>query len=129
MQNNIQWPSTRIVDLSVNKNLSVAGITASLFMEVHNLFDWKTLNSQGFDPTIPNSGDRNSYLNSLHLEIYDSEPFLADESVQGPEQLGVEPDHIGDLRNADKPYINNPNREYLYYLDPRYVQFGIRFSF
>ncbi len=129
LQNNIQWPADRYIDMSINKNISVGGITASLFMEVHNLFDWKTLNSQGFDPTIPNSGDRNAYLKSLHLEIYDSEPFLTDESVQGPEQLGVEPDHIGDLRSADKPYINNPNREYLYYLDPRYVQFGIRFSF
>ncbi len=129
LQNNIQWPSTRILDMSINKSLSVGGITANLFVEVHNVFDWQTLNSQGFDPTIPKNGDRVAYLNSLHLEIYDKEPFLADESMKGPEELGVEPDHIGDLRSEDKPYINNPNREFLYYLDPRYVQFGIRFSF
>jgi len=129
LRNNIQWPSTRNVDLSVNKVFSVGGVEASLFMEIHNIFDWKTLNSQAFDPSIPNNGDRVQYLSTLHLEIYDEEPFLADGKVFGPDQLGVEPDHIGDLRSDDKPYINNPNREYLYYLDPRYIQFGIRFSF
>jgi len=129
LQNNIQWPATRLVDMSINKNISVGGVKANLFMDVHNLFDWQTLNSQGFDPSVPNDGDRIAYLKSLHLEIYDEEPFLVDDDVSGPEQLGVEPDHIGDLRSVDKPYINNPNREFLWYLDPRYVQFGIRFSF
>jgi hypothetical protein len=129
LQNNIQWPAERFLDMSINKNLSIGGVTANLFVEVHNIFDWKTLNSQGFDPTIPANGDRIQYLESLRLEIYDEEPFTSDETVFGPEELGVEPDHIGDLRSEDKPYINNPNREFLYYLDPRYVQFGIRFSF
>jgi len=129
LANNIQWPATRIVDMSINKNLSVGGVKANLFMEVHNLFDWQTLNSQGFDPTITGGMDRIAYFKSLRLEIFDEEPFVDDESVVGPEELGVEPDHVGDLRSADKPYINNPNRDYLWYLDPRYVQFGIRFSF
>ena len=129
LQNNIQWPSERYIDMSVNKNLSIGGVTANLFMEIHNVFDWGVLNSQGFDPTRPNDEDRTNYLESLHLDIYDEEPFLSDPDVSGPEELGVEPDHIGDLQSDDKPYINNPNREYLWYLDPRYVQFGIRFSF
>jgi len=127
LQNNVQWPDTRIMDMSINKNLTIAGVTANLFMDVHNLFDWGTLNSQGFEPE--NDIDRDEYFKSLHLEIYDEEPFLTDDEVSGPEELGVEPDHVGDLQSEDKPYINNPNKEYLYYLDPRYVQFGIRFSF
>jgi hypothetical protein len=127
--NNIQWPSERYIDMSINKSLSIGGVKADLFVEVHNIFDWGTLNSQAFDPTVPNNGDRNGYLKSLHLDIYDEEPFLGDSDMSGPEELGVEPDHIGDLRSDDKPYINNPNREFLYYLNPRYVQFGIRFSF
>jgi len=127
LQNNIQWPATRIMDMSINKNFSISGVTANLFMDVHNLFDWGTLNSQGFEPE--NDIDRDEYFKSLHLEIYDEEPFLTDDEVSGPEELGVEPDHVGDLQSEDKPYINNPNKEYLYYLDPRYVQFGIRFSF
>jgi hypothetical protein len=127
LQNNIQWPATRIVDVSLNKNLTIAGVTANLFMDVHNIFDWGTLNAQCFEPD--NNIDRDNYFKSLHLEIYDEEPFIGDDDVSGPEELGVEPDHIGDLQSEDKPHINNPNKEYLYYLDPRYVQFGIRFSF
>jgi hypothetical protein len=129
LQNNIQWPDTRIIDMSINKNLSIGGVTANLFMDVHNIFNWGALNSQCFDPNITGDVDRIEYFKSLHLEIYDEEPFVGDDDVYGPEELGVEPDHVGDLRSEDKPYINNPNRDYLYYLDPRYVQFGIRFSF
>jgi hypothetical protein len=127
--NNIQWPAGRYLDMSINKDLSFGGVPISLFVEVHNIFDWGTLSSQCFDPSVPNDGDRTAYLKSLHLEIYDEEPFLSDPTVFGPEELDVEPDHIGDLRSEDKPYINNPNREFLYYLDPRYVEFGIRLSF
>jgi len=129
LQNNIQWPATRIMDMSINKNFSISGVTANLFMDVHNIFNWGTLNSQGFDPGITGGMDRIAYFKSLRLEIYDEETFVDDESVVGPEEAGVEPDHVGDLQSADKPYINNPNRDYLWYLDPRYVQFGIRFSF
>jgi hypothetical protein len=129
LQNNIQWPADRLVDMSINKNLSIGGVTANLFMDVHNIFNWGTLNSQCFDPELTGDVDRIEYFKSLHLEIYDKEPFVGDDDVFGPEELEVEPDHIGDLRSEDKPYINNPNRDHLYYLDPRYVQFGIRFSF
>jgi hypothetical protein len=129
LENNIQWPATRIMDMSINKSLSIGGVTANLFMDVHNIFNWGTLNSQGFDPTIAGDMDRIAYFKSLHLEIYDEEPFVDDETVIGPKEAGTEPDHVGDLRSDEKPYINNPNRDYLWYLDPRYVQFGIRVSF
>jgi hypothetical protein len=129
LQNNIQWPAYRFVDIGLSKNISVGGVKADLFMDVHNVFNWGTLSSQGFDPDISNDMDRIQYFKSLHLEIWDKEPFVGDESFVGPEKAGTEPDHVGDLKSADKPYINNPNRDYLWYLDPRYVQFGIRFSF
>jgi len=129
LRNNVQWPATRIMDMSINKNLLIGGVTANLFIDVHNIFNWGTLNSQGFDPTITGDMDRIEYFKSLHLEIFDGESFVDDESVIGPAEAGTEPDHVGDLQSADKPYINNPNRDYLWYLDPRYVQFGIRFSF
>jgi len=60
--------------------------------------------------------------------MYKEEPYLSTPGFTAPAE-GEEPDHIGDLQSEDKPYINNPNREFLWYLDPRYVQFGIRFSF
>jgi len=126
LQDNIRWPDERSMDLSINKNLSIGGVVASLFMDVHNVFGWGTLSSQGFDPAVVT--DRADYLGSLHLDIYNEEPFLSDPYINGPAE-GEKEDRIGDLRSEGKPYINNPNREFLWYLDRRYVQFGLRFSF
>ncbi len=122
LQNNIQWENERNLDMSISKNLSIAGTALTLIFDVHNLFDWQELHQQAFH------NDRTVYLKSLHLEMYKEEPYLSTPGFTAPAE-GEEPDHIGDLQSEDKPYINNPNREFLWYLDPRYVQFGIRFSF
>jgi len=122
LQNNIQWQNQKNLDLSVSKNVSIGGAAFTLFMDVHNLLDWQELNQRGFD------GDKDKYLKSLHLEIYKDEPYASNPSFTAPAE-GEEPDEVGDLRSEEKPYIDNPNREFLWYLDPRYVQFGIRLSF
>jgi hypothetical protein len=122
IQNNIQWESEKNLDLSLSKNISVAGTALTLFMDVHNVFDWQELSSQGFD------GDRDLYLESLHLELWKEEPYLS-RGVGNPPAEGEEPDKIGELRSDEKPWINDPNRTFMMYLDPRYVQFGVRFSF
>ncbi|MEO0293462.1 MAG: TonB-dependent receptor [candidate division WOR-3 bacterium] len=123
LENNIRWENERNLDLSLNKVLSVGGTNLTLFMDVHNVFDWQELSSQGFSSDY----DETQYLKSLHLEIYNYEPF-ASRGFVGPKE-GEKPDRIGELRSDEKPYINNPDREFLMYLDPRFVQFGIRFSF
>jgi hypothetical protein len=124
IQNNIQWESEKNLDLSVSKGLSIAGTTVTLFMDVHNVFDWQELSSMGFD----GNGDRDLYLKTLHLELWGEEPYLS-RGVGTPPAEGENPDKIGELRSDEKPWINDPNRDFLMYLDPRYVQFGIRFSF
>ncbi len=124
LQNNIQWEDQRNLDLSLSKNLSIAGTEVTLFMDVHNVFNWQELHQQGFS----SGGDRNRYLKSLHLEMYKEEPYASSPMFTAPAE-GEKPDKIGDLRSDEKPYINNPDIEFLWYLDPRYVQFGIRFSF
>jgi hypothetical protein len=122
LQNNIQWENERNMDLSLSKSISVAGSAVTLFMDVHNIFDWQELHQLGFH------GDRTKYLKSLHLEIYNEEPYFGKTGYTPPAE-GEEPDHVGDLSSDGKPWINDPNREFLMYLDPRYVQLGIRFSF
>jgi hypothetical protein len=122
LQNNIQWQDERNLDLSLSKSLSISGTSFTVFMDVHNVFDWQELHQQGFH------GDKTKYLKSLHLEMYKNEPYEGSQGFTAPEE-GEEPDQVGDLSSDDKPYINDPNREFLWYLDPRYVQFGIRFSF
>jgi hypothetical protein len=124
LRNNIQWQDERNVDISLRKSIVVAGAPISLFFDVHNVFDWGTLSTQGFSDGF----DRNDYIRSLHLETFNEEPWIDDPYRNGPAE-GEEPDRIGDLQSEEKSYINNPNREYLWYLNPRYVQFGIRFSF
>jgi hypothetical protein len=126
LENNLQWAPTSFVDMSVSKDFSFAGVKANLFFDMHNIFDWQTLSTQAFEPA--NGVDRTQYLKSLHLEMYNEEPWLSDPDVTGPAE-GEAPDQIGEMRSEDKPYINNPNREFLYYLNPRYAQFGIRVSF
>jgi hypothetical protein len=124
LRNNIRWQDERNVDISLRKSLVVSGVPISLFFDVHNVFDWGTLSSQGFSDGF----DRNDYIRSLRLETFNGEPWLDDPYRNGPAE-GEEPDRIGDLRSEEKPYIDNPDREFLWYLNPRYMQFGIRFSF
>jgi hypothetical protein len=124
IQNNIQWESEKNLDLSLSKNISLAGTSFTLFMDVHNVFDWQELSSQAFD------GDRDKYIRSLRLEMFGEEPY-ASAGIGTPPEEGQEPDHLGDLSTDGdgKPWINDPNRYFMMYLDPRYVQFGVRFSF
>jgi hypothetical protein len=124
MQNNIQWQDDRNIDMSISKNISIGGTIITLFMDVHNVLDWKTMSTQGFS----NSLDQDAYLRSLHLEMYKEEPWLSEPGYTPPAE-GEKPDQIGELRSDEKPYINNPDKEYLMYLNPRYFQFGIRFTF
>ncbi len=62
-----------------------------------------------------NDPDRFEYLKSLHLEIYDDEPW------SGPSDSS-DPSHIGDLTSDDKPYINQP---YDLYTDMKISSFSI----
>jgi len=124
LRNNIRWQDERNVDISLRKSLVVGGTPISLFFDVHNVFDWGTLSTQGFSDGF----DRNDYIRSLHLETFNEELWLDDPYRNGPVE-GEKPDRIGDLRSEEKPYIDNPDREFLWYLNPRYMQFGIRFSF
>jgi hypothetical protein len=126
LRNNIQWPDECNLDIGVSKNIEIAGAPISLFMDIHNVFDWQVISGQAFDPQYPT--DQTDYYRSLHLEMYKEEPWAGTAGHTAPEP-GEEPDKVGDLRSDENPYIDNPNREFLYYLDPRYVQFGIRFSF
>jgi len=126
LRNNVHWPDENNVDISISKNLTIGGAPVNLFCDIHNIFDWQTLSTQAFD--YGNPTDRSDYYNSLRLEMYNENPWTDLAAADGPAD-GEEPDKIGDLRSDEKPYINNPNREFLYYLDMRYIQFGIRFSF
>jgi len=124
VQNNIQWPDSRDLTLRLEKRITLGPNTMGLFMEVYNLFDWKSLNALGFFDTE----DRNLYFKSLHLEMYKEEPWRSAPGFTPPEE-GEEPDKVGDIWSEEKPYINMPNYTHLTFLNPRNITFGIEFNF
>lgn len=119
-QNNLQWQPWKALDARLNKRITYAGINMNLFAEVQNLLDWKYLDPNGFGGT---GDDKEEYLNSLKLEIYD-DPLFED----NPEYEAGN-DKVGELQSEDKPYINDPNITFLAFHHPRTFVVGIRLDF
>ena len=65
-------------------------------------------------------------MKSLHLPEY-SDSYYDDIRTETDYQPGN--DNIGDLRSADKPYIDNPNNDIFTHGNPRQIWTGIRFEF
>jgi outer membrane receptor protein involved in Fe transport len=121
-QNNIQWQPWRNIDARLNKTISYAGINMNVFMEVQNLLDWWYLDPNGFGGGVT-KGDKEEYLKSLKLDIY-NDPIFA-------ESEGYEPgnDKVGELCSDEKPYINDPNITFLAFHNPRTLVFGVKMDF
>ncbi|MEJ2050015.1 MAG: TonB-dependent receptor [Calditrichota bacterium] len=118
LQDNLHWKSEYLFDLRFSKMTQVAGVNTELFLDINNVFNSENWSSQAFS----SSDDERTYLESLHLPMYN------DPAYEGMGYTGGN-DKPGDLRSKDKPYINDPNLGYLMYLDPRSVLFGLRIMF
>jgi hypothetical protein len=104
--------------MKLSKDISIGGYSFTLFMEVYNVLDVKQLNTGAFF----NAGDRNDYYRSLHLPMYkDSLYQLA--GFKGGD------DEPGEFKSDDKPYIDMPNYNYMWGLNPRYITFGLTLNF
>jgi hypothetical protein len=118
LQNNLQWKPVSNLDMKLSKDISIGGYSFTLFMEVYNVLDVKQLNTGAFF----NAGDRNDYYRSLHLPMYkDSLYQLA--GFKGGD------DEPGEFKSDDKPYIDMPNYNYMWGLNPRYITFGLTLNF
>jgi hypothetical protein len=120
----LQWKGRTTLDLRLRKNVNLKKIALNLYMDIANVFNIKILEESGF----ANADDRTAYMRSLHLARYaGDEAATADEyKVMG---YTAGDDKPGDVKSADKPYINMPNREFLTYLNPRAITFGIGLNF
>lgn len=123
VQNNIQWPSQRDLDMSLEKDFVFWGNQMGFFIEVNNVFDWKILDRRGF----ANDEDQIDYLKSLHLAMYEHPDWQ--NNGYFPPVNEQEPDEVGELRSEEKPYINDPNRTSFTFLNPRSISLGIKLSF
>jgi len=128
LQNNLRWPDYYMVDMKVSKGIRIAGVYASLYLDVKNVFNLKVnLMSEGW--CFRNAQDRQNYLNSLHLPMYSS-PEYDKLRQQNPGLFQPGNDKVGDLRSKDKRYINDPDLADLFlYGYPRDVWFGIEINF
>lgn len=118
LKDNLQWVDYSNLDVRLNKEIKIGKNSISLFMDVQNLFNTKRLNVLGFSDTQ----DELNYYYSLHLPMYKGEEYEQAGFVGGN-------DKPGDLKSADKPYIDMPNRGFLKYLDLRTITFGLRIGF
>lgn len=119
--NNIQWPDYWNVDMRLTKYFDLVGGVWSVYLEVNNLFDFKTFNGSinyGFSDSI----DRENYLSSLHLPIYSGAAYQDAGLTAGD-------DKVGEMRSADKQYIDDPNLTHSLWGTPRNIVFGLRVSF
>jgi hypothetical protein len=118
LSQNLHWRGRYYFDLRIRKSLRIGNANFSVFADIQNLFNNKFIHGQGFS----DGDDRRDYLESLHLPMYEGQEY---------QDKGFTPgnDRPGDVKSEDKPYINMPDREFLTFLDVRYVTFGIRFEF
>jgi len=128
VSDNLRWPNFYMVDLKITKTFKLVGIETTAFVDVSNLFNVKVNQMHygwAFDDVV---NDEYKYLASLHLPMYDSPQYDALRE-KNPGYFIAGDDQVGDLRSADKPYINDPNFSFWLYGQPRDIWFGLRLAF
>lgn len=98
-------------DLKVEKSISLGSIHGVVFMDVYNLFNQKYLYTGGWT-----TAEYQSYRSSLHL------PWETGDQ-KGNDRWGDYP------HNGKKEYIDIGWHNWMQFLNPRDIFFGIRFEF
>jgi hypothetical protein len=118
LENNLQQQDEWNVDLRISKRFSISGVNVTVFADIVNVFDLQYLNWGSF----AGSDDYELYMKSLHLPMYEGAEYQA---------LGLTPgnDVPGELRTDAKPYIDPPNLDHMWHINPRYVWLGFNVDF
>ncbi|MBN2103536.1 TonB-dependent receptor [bacterium] len=121
VSNNIRWPDYYMVDMKISKGFEIMkGIRASFYVDIQNLLNLK-VNWMNKEWCFRSAIDRDAYLNSLRLPMYDDPEYkdkikISEEGVTPEEyvyQGKISPsgnpyfagdDRPGDLRPDDVPY-------------------------
>ena len=118
--NNLQWKGSDNVDQRISKRMRFGKYSAEIFADINNILNIKRINTAGFR----DSDDEDRYRKSLHLPMYNGDEYKQAGFTGGNDQVG----DIGGP-GTDKPWIDMPNRDYLTFLNPRYINFGIKIDF
>jgi hypothetical protein len=127
VENNMNWPDYYMVDLRLSKYVRTGLVNFTLYLDVDNVFNIKVSHLHRGYP-FADAADEKAYLASLHLPMYDSEEYDALRELN-PGLYVAGNDEIGDFRSDNKPYINDPNRDFLMYGEKRQIWFGLKIDF
>lgn len=103
----LEYVNKSFTDLKISKNISFGGTEGKIFVDIYNLFDQKYLYTGNFSET-----ELSDYRISLHLPWEEG-------AEQGNDKYG----------EYEKEYIDIGWRNWIRFLNPRTVNFGISFSF
>ncbi len=120
----LQWKGRTTFDLRLRKKISYIKYDFSLYLDIANVFNIKYLEESGF----ADADDRTSYMRSLHLQRYNGDEFATKAEYEAMDCIAGD-DKPGDVKSDDKPYIDMPDREFLTYLNPRTITFGLGINF
>jgi outer membrane receptor protein involved in Fe transport len=128
LQNNLQMKAAWNVDLRLSKRIRFGRTNITILADIVNVFDIKNLNMESFADV----NDYNDYMKSLNLEMYDDEQYTSRGYVGGKELVGdVYEYQLNDPKyqpNSDD-FIDMPNLDHLWYLNPRHIWLGLQFEF
>ena len=132
LQDNVRWPNYHVWDMRVTKLMDFGRSEVRFYTDVSNVFNQEItlLHIGGNNAAFSGGSDFRDYMASLHLPMYDSPEFdeLRANSPEGYYTPGN--DTPGELRSAEKPYINDPNKMNLWgAIYPRDIWFGLTVSF
>jgi len=144
LTDNMQWPAYYRLDMKLTRNFKIAGLDVAAYLNVTNVLNLKVNqmgNLMAFSSDLQgppavgqagytfNGSDEAYYLASLHLPMYNSPAFDVLRQQYPGYFIGGN-DHVGDLRSASKPYINDPDYANLFLYDqPRDIWVGIKVNF
>lgn len=140
--NILHWKDFYSVNLRLSKTFRLANADIQLFMDMNNVFDIKYMSQGGF----VDAEDYERYLKSLHypedvsktLRNFDAgySPVVGNDRPGDYRTVPYEPYDPNDPDEArkqrileTKAYIDMPNQEFLTFLNPRDIFFGLQLSF
>ncbi|RJP65702.1 MAG: TonB-dependent receptor [Ignavibacteriales bacterium] len=149
---NVRWRDNYSLDLRLSKNFKFGPVNLQLFVDISNVFNFKYMNSYAFY----DGNDTRAYYNSLHLpaEAFkdfpknpDGSPKIGWSNTTDGVSYEFGEDKLGDYRKGEyhawdpnatdaekdewrknKSYIDMPNQDYIAFLNPRDIFWGIKFN-
>jgi outer membrane receptor protein involved in Fe transport len=113
---NLQAKGEWDVDLRIGKTIRAGRTNMTIFADFVNVLDIQHLNMDSFS----DESDYEDYMYSLKLPMYKKDDY--------PDWEGGK-DKVGDVKGGKKDYINMPDLDHVWFLNPKHIWFGIQFEF